>query len=154
MKNDNRAEDVKRAIQAALGGGLPASTSEDEAVDAVLRALDKQKVFNYHKDDALSLLSTAGRVLVVLSEDQNLTQRAIAVYLDLTETMIDKTVKTLIAAGLITKTKVNRQNIYKVNEEQVLKHPDIHRFFDAISSIRQPEKKLLVAKKEKEDEPF
>jgi DNA-binding MarR family transcriptional regulator len=105
MKNENRAEEVKRAIQAALGGGLSASNSEEDAVEAVLRALDKQKVFSYHKDDVLSLLSTAGRVLVVLSEDQNLTQRAISVYLDLSETMIDKTVKTLIAAGLITKTK-------------------------------------------------
>jgi DNA-binding MarR family transcriptional regulator len=154
MKNDNRAEEVKRAIQAALGGGLSASNSEEDAVEAVLRALDKQKVFSYHKDDVLSLLSTAGRVLVVLSEDQNLTQRAISVYLDLSETMIDKTVKTLIAAGLITKTKVNRQNIYKVNEEQVLKHPDIRKLFEAISAIGHPGNKEVVAQKEKEDEPF
>jgi predicted transcriptional regulator len=154
MKNDNRAEEVKRAIQAALGSGLSAPSSEEDAVDAVLRALDKQKVFSYHKDNAISLLSTAGRVLVVLSEDQNMTQRAIAVYLDLSETMIDKTVKTLIAAGLITKTKVNRQNIYKVNEEQVLKHPDIRKFLEAISTIGQPAKKNVVSLKEKEDEPF
>ena len=83
-----------------------------------------------------------------------MTQRAIAVYLDLSETMIDKTVKTLIAAGLITKTKVNRQNIYKVNEEQVLKHPDIRKFLEAISTIGQPAKKNVVSLKEKEDEPF
>ena len=154
MKNDNRAEEVKRAIQAALGSGLSAPSSEEDAVDAVLRALDKQKVFSYHKDNAISLLSTAGRVLVVLSEDQNMTQRAIAVYLDLSETMIDKTVKTLIAAGLITKTKVNRQNIYKVNEEQVLKHPDIRKFSDAISALGKPTKKETSATKQKDDEPF
>jgi predicted transcriptional regulator len=152
MKNDNRAEEVKKAIQAALG--VNQSDSEGDAVEAVMRALDKQKVFRYHNDDVISLLSTAGRVLVVLSEDPKLTQRAISVYLDLSETMIDKTVKTLIASGLITKTKVNRQNIYKVNEEEVLKHPDIRKFFDAISALRKPTKKETTALKQKDDEPF
>lgn len=152
MKNDNRAEEVKKAIQAALG--VNQSDIDGEAVEAVMRALDKQKVFRYHNDDVISLLSTAGRVLVVLSEDPKLTQRAISVYLDLSETMIDKTVKTLIASGLITKTKVNRQNIYKVNEEEVLKHPDIRKFFDAISALRKPTKKETSAPKQKDDEPF
>ena len=152
MKNDNRAEEVKKAIQAALG--VNQSDTDGEAVEAVMRALDKQKVFRYHNDDVISLLSTAGRVLVVLSEDPKLTQRAISVYLDLSETMIDKTVKTLIASGLITKTKVNRQNIYKVNEEEVLKHPDIRKFFDAISALGKPTKKETTTPKQKDDEPF
>jgi predicted transcriptional regulator len=152
MKNDNRADEVKKAIQAALG--VNQSDTDGEAVEAVMRALDKQKVFRYHNDDVISLLSTAGRVLVVLSEDPKLTQRAISVYLDLSETMIDKTVKSLIASGLITKTKVNRQNIYKVNEEEVLKHPDIRKFFDAISTLRKPKKKEASAPEQKEDEPF
>lgn len=152
MKNDNRADEVKKAIQAALG--VNQSDSDEDAVEAVMRALDKQKVFRYHNDDVISLLSTAGRVLVVLSEDPKLTQRAISVYLDLSETMIDKTVKSLIASGLITKTKVNRQNIYKVNEEEVLKHPDIRKFFDAISVLRKPKKKEALAPEQKEDEPF
>lgn len=152
MKNDNRADEVKKAIQAALG--VDKSDSEEDAVEAVMRALDKQKIFRYHNEDVVSILSTAGRVLVVLSEDPKLTQRAISVYLGLSETMIDKTVKTLIASGLITKTKVNRQNIYKVNEEEVLKHPDIHKFFDAISALRKPVKPEAKASKQKDDEPF
>ena len=93
-------------------------------------------------------------VLVVLIDDPNLTQRAISVYLDLSETMIDKTVKTLIASGFITKTKVNRQNVYKVNEEEVLKHPDIRKFYDAISAINKPGKKETIAPQQKDDEPF
>jgi predicted transcriptional regulator len=152
MKNDNRADEVKKAIQAALG--VDKSDSEEDAVEAVMRALDKQKIFRYHNEDVVSLLSTAGRVLVVLSEDPKLTQRAISVYLGLSETMIDKTVKTLIASGLITKTKVNRQNIYKVNEEEVLKHPDIHKFLDAISALHKPVKPEAKVSKQKDDEPF
>ena len=152
MKNDNRAEEVKKAIHDALGGG--SAGNKNETVEAVLQALDKQKVFRYHNDDVISLLSTAGRVLVVLIDDPNLTQRAISVYLDLSETMIDKTVKTLIASGFITKTKVNRQNVYKVKEEQVLKHPDIRKFYDAISAINRPSKKETTASQHKDDEPF
>ena len=152
MKNDNRAEEIKKAIHDALGGG--GSGNKNETLEAVLQALDKQKVFRYHNDDVISLLSTAGRVLVVLIDDPNLTQRAISVYLDLSETMIDKTVKTLIASGFITKTKVNRQNVYKVNEEEVLKHPDIRKFYDAISAINKPGKKETIAPQQKDDEPF
>jgi predicted transcriptional regulator len=149
MKNDNRAEEVKKAIHDALGSG-----NKNETLEAVLQALDKQKVFRYHNDDVISLLSTAGRVLVVLIDDPNLTQRAISVYLNLSETMIDKTVKTLIASGFITKTKVNRQNVYKVNQEEVLKHPDIRKFYDAISAINRPKKKETTTPQQKEDEPF
>jgi len=152
MKNDNRADEIKKAIHDALGGG--GSRNKNETLEAVLQALDKQKVFRYHNDDVISLLSTAGRVLVVLIDDPNLTQRAISVYLDLSETMIDKTVKTLIASGFITKTKVNRQNVYKVNEEEVLKHPDIRKFYDAISAINKPIKKETIAPQQKDDEPF
>ena len=64
-----------------------------------------------------------------------MTQRALSVYLDLSETMIDKTVKLLIQNGLITKTKTQRQNIYKVNVEEVKNHPDIQHLKEAISGL-------------------
>jgi len=69
-----------------------------------------------------------------------MTQRALSVYLDLSETMIDKTVKSLISKGLITKTKLNRQNIYKVNIELLKNHPDIQHFSEVISTIFKQEK--------------
>jgi predicted transcriptional regulator len=68
-------------------------------------------------------------------EDPTMTQRALSVYLDLSETMIDKTVKILIQNGLITKTKTQRQNIYKVNIEEVKKHPDIQHLREAVIGI-------------------
>jgi hypothetical protein len=49
--------------------------------------------------------------------------------------MIDKTVKLLIQNGLITKTKTQRQNVYKANLEEVKKHPDIQHLREAISGI-------------------
>jgi predicted transcriptional regulator len=132
MKVDKSAE-VKKALEEALNSSE--SKDADTIVNAVLKTLDKQKVFRYHNENAINLISTSGRVLVALMEDPTMTQRALSVYLDLSETMIDKTVKLLIKNGLITKTKTQRQNIYKVNVEEVKKHPDIQHLKDAISGL-------------------
>ena len=132
MKVDKSVE-VKKALEEALNS----STSSDPGliVDAILKTLDKQKVFRYHTENSINLISTSGRVLIALMEDPTMTQRALSVYLDLSETMIDKTVKLLIQNGLITKTKTQRQNVYKVNLEEVKKHPDIQHLREAISGI-------------------
>ena len=131
MKGDNRTAELRRALEVAIGDS-PVGSSET-ITERVLETLDRQRVFRYHNDGEVSLLSTAGRVLVALMEDCTMTQRAISVYLDLSETMIDKTIKSLISRGLITKTKLNRQNIYAINAEEVAKHPDIQHFFQCIS---------------------
>ena len=132
MKVDKSVE-VKRALEEALNSSE--SKDADFLVEAVLKTLDKQKVFRYHNENAINLISTSGRVLIALMEDPTMTQRALSVYLDLSETMIDKTVKLLIQNGLITKTKTQRQNIYKVNIEEVKKHPDIQHLKEAISGL-------------------
>lgn len=56
-----------------------------------------------------------------------MTQRALAVYLGISETMVEKTVKTLTEQGLITKTKLNRKNVYSFNTNVMGKNPDIQR---------------------------
>jgi predicted transcriptional regulator len=98
--------------------------------------LDKQKLLRYHDDDHINLLSTAGRVLVAIIEDPTLTQRAISIYLDLSETMIDRTLKMLAKNGVITKTKDNRKNIYKVNLEVLKNNPDIRHFIGIIEKLK------------------
>lgn len=145
MKSESRAEEVRRAIELALKGS--SVNDGPGAVELVMEALDKKKVFRYHTEDTVDLLSTAGKVLVVLLDDPTMTQRAISVYLDMSETMIDKTIKSLAEAGLISKTKVNRQNVYKVNKELILQHQDVQKFFSAISEVIQPDEKI-------EEEPF
>ena len=145
MKSESRAEEVRRAIELALKGS--SVNDGPGAVELVMEALDKKKVFRYHTEDTVDLLSTAGKVLVVLLDDPTMTQRAISVYLDMSETMIDKTIKSLAEVGLISKTKVNRQNVYKVNKELILQHQDVQKFFSAISEVIQPDEKI-------EEEPF
>jgi predicted transcriptional regulator len=147
-----KSEEIKKAIEEAISSG----ELTEETVEKVMQTLDNKKVLRYHRDYEISLLSTAGRVLVAIIEDPTMTIRAISVYLDLSETMIDKTVKQLIAGGLITKTKVNRQNLYRVNKKMVMEQPDIHHIMSAIklaSDARDNLSKSHVAEVG-EEEPF
>jgi len=137
MGNDKSA-----AVRKALEESLPV-----EMVDKVLQTLDKQKVFRYHNEDDINLVSTSGRVLIALLEDGTMTQRALSVYLGLSETMIDKTIKTLINKELVTKTKLQRQNMYKVNIEKLKIHPDIQHLKGVISDVFKVHKVV-------EEEPF
>ena len=145
MKKEKN-EDIKKAIQDAVESF---SGNSGDATEAILKTLDEQKIFRYHQNDGVSLLSTPGRVLITIISDPGMTIRAISVYLDLSETIIDKTVKTLVAGGLITKTKVQRQNVYQINKNLILKQQDIHRFSSAIEKMKQKDKI-----ESSEDEPF
>jgi predicted HTH transcriptional regulator len=131
--SDEKTEKLKSALRDSLG-----DNASEELILDILKTLDKQKVFRYHNKDVVSLLSTPGRVLCAVIEDNTMTLRALAVYLNMSETMIDKTIKALINSGLITKTKVNRQNVYTVHNLLVLKHPDIQHLLGAINTPKPP----------------
>ena len=130
------ADEKTEKLVSALRDSLGANASE-EMIASILKTLDKQKVFRYHNENVVSLLSTPGRVLCALMEDNSMTLRSLAIYLNMSETMIDKTVKVLVASGLITKTKVNRQNVYAIHHEAVLRHPDIQHLLGAINLPKQ-----------------
>jgi predicted transcriptional regulator len=130
MKNQ-KPDNIKKALEEAISS---AGVGE-VAVEEILKTLDKQKLFRYHRDSDVNLLSTAGRVLVAIIEDPTMTLRAISVYLDLSETMIDKTVKYLIDGGLITKTKANRRNVYKLNKKSIKEQQDIQHILTALKTL-------------------
>jgi predicted transcriptional regulator len=146
-----KVEDIKKALEEAIAqeGG------NDVTIEKVMQTLDSKKILRYHKEHEVSLLSTTGRVLSAIIEDPTMTIRAISVYLDLSETMIDKTVKQLINSGLITKTKVNRQNVYRCNNKSILEQPDIHNFLRAISMLRSSiNEQAEVSEQGSESAPF
>lgn len=125
-----KTDKLREALEAAIGG-----KDQGELIEKILLTLDKQKVIRYHNEETVNLLSTPGRVIVGLIEDPTSTHRSLSIYLNLSETMIDKTIKSLVEAGLITKTKLNRQNTYKINSDLLLKHPDITHLLGAIGAI-------------------
>jgi predicted transcriptional regulator len=124
---DEKTEKLILALRQSLG-----DKANEEMIGSILKTLDKQKVFRYHNENVVGLLSTPGRVLCALIEDNTMTLRALAIYLDMSEAIIDKTVKSLVQSGLITKTKLNRQNIYNVHSDVIIKHPDIQHLLGAI----------------------
>lgn len=98
-----------------------------ELIEEILQSLDKNRIMHYSEDGEVSLLSTSGRILFTLILDSSMTQRAMAVYLGISETMVEKTIKILVDKGLVTKTKVNRKNVYKFDKDLLLKNADIQR---------------------------
>lgn len=129
MKNDKIAN-LKKELSQVLSGDI-------QLLERVMETLDKEKIIHYQSGDEISLFSTAGRILYTLILDPEMTQRALAVYLGLSETMIEKTLKTLIEQGLITKTKVNRKNVYTFDINLLINNPDIQRLPGVIKQLGQ-----------------
>lgn len=108
----------------------------DPVIDKIMLALDRSRLFRYHNDEPVALLSTAGRVLMAVLEDPTMTQRAISVYLGCSESLVDKTMKTLIDAGMVSKTKVSRQNVYSIDINAIENHSDIRHLALVLASLR------------------
>ena len=102
-------------------------SNDEQLISKVISSLDSHRIVSYSLPNELSLLSTNGRVLFSIIMEPTMTQRALAVYLGISETMVEKTIKTLTEQGLITKTKVNRKNVYSFNTNVMGKNPDIQR---------------------------
>jgi DNA-binding MarR family transcriptional regulator len=130
MSDELTASALRAALAEAVG-----DNPDSKVVEDLMRALDKKKLFRYKNDDEINLLSTHGRVLMAIMQDPTLTQRAISVYLGCSETLVDKSVKTLVDKGLITKTKLNRQNVYRLNPKIIDSQSDIRHLRDAINLL-------------------
>lgn len=127
---DNKASKFKKELESILDG-------DADLIDQIMRSLDKERIIHYQSNDEIALFSTAGRVLYCLMDDPTMTQRALAVYLGLSETMIEKTLKSLITEGLITKTKLNRKNVYTFDKNLIINHPDIQRIPSILKRINK-----------------
>jgi transcription initiation factor IIE alpha subunit len=120
-------------------------SNDEQLISKVISSLDSHRIVSYSLPNELSLLSTNGRVLFSIIMEPTMTQRALAVYLGISETMVEKTIKTLTEQGLITKTKVNRKNVYSFNTNVMRKNPDIQRLplvFKSILNIGRESQKV------------
>ena len=120
-------------------------SNDEELIRKVISSLDSHRIVSYSLPNELSLFSTSGRILFSIIMEPTMTQRALAVYLGISETMVEKTVKTLTEQGLITKTKVNRKNVYSFNTNVMGKNPDIQRLplvFKSILNIGRQSQKV------------
>lgn len=126
--SNKQVEKLRTEISAVLSGNR-------ELTEKILETLDENRIIQYSVPDEISMFSTNGRVLFALMLDPTITQRALAIYLGISETMVEKTMKLLSDNGLITKTKVNRKNIYNFNIDAIIRNPDIQRLPMVLQSL-------------------
>jgi predicted transcriptional regulator len=70
-----------------------------------------------------TFLSNYSHVLICLSRDPHLTMREVAMDVGITERAVQRIVRELIEAGVITAEKQGRRNVYHVNLNIPLRHP-------------------------------
>lgn len=119
-------------IKAVLETQLSSDTDVDKITDGILQALDRNKLLYYADPGRVNLLNAHGRVLVAILEDPWITQRALSVYLGVSESNINKSLRLLVKDGLIEKHRDGMRNRYKFNITKGLQHPDIARFSQTI----------------------
>lgn len=126
-------------------------SGDKELLEKIHKSLDKNRIVSYSDPGELSLFSTTGRILYTIILEPTITQRAMSVYLGISETMVEKTIKTLTEQGLITKTKVNRKNVYTFDINSIAKNADIQRIPEIITVLNMMWK---GSQKVDEESPF
>jgi hypothetical protein len=152
-KRGHREHVLREPLEQSIRAALESGSSSSDVVETVLKTLNSQRMIMYSAKDEISLITPAGRVLVAMLEDPEITQRALSVYLGVTESNIHKAVKTLVDSELIAKTKVKGRNKYQINKKRALEHPDISRLIYALHAQRMLEPQTPKDITEEED-PF
>lgn len=123
-QNHPFAEQLRSVIETEIAN----QTSVDKLTDGILQTLDRNKLLYYADPGRLNLLNAHGRVLIAVLEDPGITQRALSIYLGVSESNINKSLRLLVKDGLIEKRRDGIRNRYQFNVQRGLEHPDISRF--------------------------
>jgi len=136
MDTNKYMEELKDLLKRGNGPG-----AIEHLVAEILSNINAKESLKYESGNnpGVKILTTTGRVLVTLGEYPEITQRALAVYIDVSEGVVTNIIKDLIDNNLITKTKVRRQNHYSLNVSEVGKHADIRHLLGMITSLPKGE---------------
>lgn len=104
----------------------------DAVIDSVLQTLDSEKLLYYADPGRLPVLNNHGRVLVAILEDPGITQRALSVYLRVSESNVQKSLKLLLKDGIIKKKRSGNRNRYEFDRDAGLQHPDVKRVLQTL----------------------
>lgn len=70
-----------------------------------------------------TFLTTHALVLVEIADDSHQTMRAVAEKLGVSQRTVQVVVRDLVAEGYLTKTRVGRRNVYRIDRGRRLRHP-------------------------------
>ena len=71
-----------------------------------------------------TFITNHGAVLILISQHEQITTRAIASQLGITERSVMRIINDLVEAGFASKTRVGRVNFYTVNPQAPLRRDD------------------------------
>lgn len=123
---------IAEVLKSTLVEALEAESDLEQTVDLLLQTLDREKLLYYADPGRLPLLSSHGRVLVAILEDPGITQRALSVYLRVSESNVQGSLKKLLKDGVISKQRSGNRNTYSFNYESGFSHPDIRRILECL----------------------
>jgi DNA-binding transcriptional ArsR family regulator len=133
-RHDNHRDHVlRRPIENIIK--INTSRSSEQIAEELLIYLSDIGMIQYAPKDAIKLLTPAGRVMVALIERPSMTMRELALYLGTTESGVMKHVLALVKANVIARTKVKGHNMYRLNLDEALQHPDIARLYTGIYKV-------------------
>ena len=75
------------------------------------------------KREGWTFLTNHGHVLVCLASDPNILLRDVAARIGITERAVQQIVADLEGAGVITRARNGRRNMYALSREGTLRHP-------------------------------
>jgi len=133
--SNQRDHALRKPLETVIEASFNSNLSVEEATENVLLALSDNGVIQCAPKGTLAFVTTTGRVLVCVLEQPQITLREMAMILGVTESGVAKTVAGLVKSGVIARTKVKGRNIYSVDKNQARNHPDIRRYFAAISPM-------------------
>lgn len=133
MSNDKN-HPIAEVLKTTLVEALESESNLEETVDLLLRTLDREKLLYYSDPGRLPILNNHGRVLVAILEDPGITQRALSVYLRVSESNVHNSLKQLLKDQIITKKKTGNRNSYSFNHESGFSHPDVRRILECLVS--------------------
>lgn len=87
--------------------------------DSAERGMDNSN----NKNDSWTFFSNHTHVLVCLTHTPQPTMRQMAIQVGITERAVQRILAKLIAAGVVSVKKKGRQNRYKIDYDQQLRHP-------------------------------
>lgn len=83
-----------------------------------------------------TFLTNHAHVLVLLSRNNSVVLREVAVQVGITERAVQRIIADLEAGGIIEREKIGRQNHYRIRYEQPLRHPiESHRTIGELISL-------------------
>ncbi|MCK4176575.1 helix-turn-helix transcriptional regulator [Aciditerrimonas ferrireducens] len=91
-----------------------------------------------------TFLTNHGHVLVCIANDPGIRGRDIAARVGITERAAQAIVADLVREGYVTRTKVGRRNVYRINPDRPLRHPceqphSIGELLRLVGELNEPE---------------